>query len=97
MNNSLLRDQGFKEKMAYIIQFFVEINDIGEVSVIILWEAAKATVRAEIIAYSFWKKQNKKKEKRPNWRRRDLQTYHETYMTKEVQTQLHAAKKLLKQ
>lgn len=40
---------------------YLEINDNGGVTSIILWEAAKATLRGEIIAYSCWKKRQKEK------------------------------------
>ena len=44
LNNSLLGNPHLKEKLASKIKSFLELNDNGEVTDIVLWEAAKATV-----------------------------------------------------
>lgn len=47
MKNSLLEDQDLKNKMENRIKFFFEINYNGEVTTIILWETAKATLQGD--------------------------------------------------
>lgn len=51
-NNSLLRDNIFKDKIIRYFKNYIQSNDNGEVTSVILWEAAKATMKGEIIAYA---------------------------------------------
>lgn len=46
----------FKDKILVCFRNYIQSNNDGEVSPVILWEAAKATMRGEIIAYASWKK-----------------------------------------
>lgn len=62
-NNSLLRDNIFKDKIIYCFRNYIQSNNNGEVTPVILWEAAKATMRGEIIAYASWKKKQSQIEK----------------------------------
>lgn len=62
LNNSSLGDHCFKEKIICSMKSYLEINDNG-VAPEILWEAAKATIRGERIAYSSLKKRQREKEK----------------------------------
>lgn len=98
MNNSLLEDRAFKEKMNISIKSFFEINDNGEVSNITLWEAAKATLRGEIIAFSSWKKKQKgKDEKVLEIKIKDMQKEYERIKTNELLVRLNLAKKELQE
>lgn len=56
MNNSLLQDLPFKEKINKCLKDYYEVNDTGEVNKIMVWEGAKAVLRGEIIAYASAKK-----------------------------------------
>lgn len=97
LNNSLLGNPHLKDKIARKIKSFFELNDNGEVSDIVLWEAAKATIRGEIIALSSWEKKQKEKTKTLLEKKvGDLQKEYEICMKAEVYTQLCATKKLLK-
>lgn len=60
LSNSLLRYEHFKEKIQHSIKYYLEINGNGEVRFTTLWEAAKATLQGEIIAY----KRDEEKDKR---------------------------------
>ena len=48
----LLADGGFCSRMRQVIREYVEFNQNGEVSASIFWEALKAVVRGEIIAFA---------------------------------------------
>ena len=50
LNNSLLQDKTFVERMQNIITEYIKINDTEEIDPIILWEGAKAVIRGHIIA-----------------------------------------------
>lgn len=60
-NNSLLRYNIFKAKI-YWFRIYIQSNNNGEVTPVILWEAAKATLRGEIIPYASWKKKQSNRE-----------------------------------
>lgn len=51
-NNSLLRDNIFKDKIIRYFKNYIQSNDNGEVTSVILWETAEATMKGEIIAYA---------------------------------------------
>ena len=55
-NNSLLMEEMFNEKIIAEFKIFLNINDNSNISPILLWETAKATLRGTIIAYSSWRK-----------------------------------------
>lgn len=94
LNNSLLGNPEFKIKLTSKIRSFLELNDNGQVSDIVLWEAAKATMRGEIIAFSSWDKKQKEKEKMHLEKKiGELQKEYETLLSKEVYIQLCATKK----
>ena len=96
LNNSLLEDQRFKAKIEQSVKSYLEINDNEEVTSIILWEAAKATIRGEIIAYSSQKKREREREKNTLENKiKGLQEQHERHLDKEIQKQLKEAKKAL--
>lgn len=59
LNNSLLQDKKFVERMQNIITEYVKINDTEEIDPIILWEGAKAVIRGQIIAYASAKKRTR--------------------------------------
>jgi len=48
-----LADGGFCNKIRLVIRDYVEFNQTGEVTAGIFWEALKAVVRGEIIAFTF--------------------------------------------
>lgn len=56
LNSSLLNDPYVKEQIKIEIRLYLEINDNGEVSPPILWDAMKAVLRGKIIAMSSLKK-----------------------------------------
>ena len=64
MNNSLLQDPTFKEKINKSLQQYFELNDTGEVNKIMVWEGAKAVLRGEIIAYASAKKRRQEQLKK---------------------------------
>uniref|UniRef100_A0A671TVT9 Reverse transcriptase domain-containing protein n=1 Tax=Sparus aurata TaxID=8175 RepID=A0A671TVT9_SPAAU len=61
LNSSLLNDPHFKEQMKREIHFYMEMNDKGDVSPPILWDALKAVLRGKIIAISSYKKKMRNK------------------------------------
>lgn len=61
MNSSLLNDLNFKEQIKKEISLYLELNDNGEVSPPILWDALKAVLRGKIIAISSYKKKIRNK------------------------------------
>lgn len=52
LNTGLLKRDTFKKEMRDKFKIYLEYNDNGEVSPVILWDAAKAYLRGEIIAKS---------------------------------------------
>lgn len=59
LNSSLLNDPHFKEQMKREIHFYLEMNDKGDGSSPILWDALKAILRGKIIAISSYKKKKR--------------------------------------
>lgn len=60
LNNSLLQDKKFVEKMQKIIIEYVEINDTEKIDPIILWEGAEAVMTGHIISYASAKKKGQR-------------------------------------
>ena len=61
LNNSLLQDKKFVERMQKILTEYVEINNTEDTDTVILWEGAKAG--GHILSYSSAKKRLKKHNK----------------------------------
>ena len=59
LNNSLLQDKKFVDRMQNTITEYIKINDTEEIDPIILWEGAKAVIRGHIIAYASAKKRTR--------------------------------------
>ena len=64
LNNSLLNDTNIKNKIREVIKQYIEINDNGEVSPIMVWEGAKAVIRGEIIMLASVKVKEKERGKK---------------------------------
>lgn len=58
LNSSLLNDPQFKEQIKKEIGFYLDMNDKGDVSPPILWDALKAVLRGKIISISSYKKKD---------------------------------------
>lgn len=61
LNTGLLNNETFKTEMRDKLKTYLEYNDNGEVNPVILWDAAKAYIRGEIIAKSTSLKKEKAK------------------------------------
>lgn len=48
----MLEDKRFRDKVQQALESNLQNNDNGEVAPIVLWEAAKAIIRGEIISYA---------------------------------------------
>lgn len=89
LNNSLLQDKQFKDKIKQIIETYFQENDKDDVSPVTLWEAAKATIRGEIISFASWKKQRYMKENNKiNDEIKKLQREHEETRDEKVKERL---------
>lgn len=56
LNNSLLQDKEFVDRIKKVLKDYVELNDHEDVDPTLLWEGAKAVVRGHIISYASSKK-----------------------------------------
>lgn len=59
LNTNILKDNVIKEKLKSEIRLYLELNDNGEVSPSVLWDALKAVIRGKIIAISSMEKKLK--------------------------------------
>lgn len=62
LNSNILNDKHIKEKLKFEIDLYLEYNDNGEVSPVILWDALKAVLQGKITAISSNLKKLKKTE-----------------------------------
>uniref|UniRef100_A0A671NUV2 exodeoxyribonuclease III n=1 Tax=Sinocyclocheilus anshuiensis TaxID=1608454 RepID=A0A671NUV2_9TELE len=87
-NNFLLRDNIFKDKIIHCFRNYIQSNNNnGEVTPVILWEAAKVPIRGEITAYASWKKKPSQIEKLNLEKKlKSLQEKHEKNKNKEEPT-----------
>lgn len=58
LNVSILNNPQFKEKIKKELKTYLEDNDNGNVNPVILWDAAKAVLRGNIISESAFLKKN---------------------------------------
>lgn len=96
MNNSLLGDKDFTEKIRSDFKAYLELNDNKDVTDITLWEAGKVTLRGEIIAYSSWKKKQRLRERKMlEIKIKQLQEKHQAMLSKDSEVQLKETRKAL--
>lgn len=85
LNVSLLNDPDVVQKIKVEIKNYLELNDNGEVSPSILWEAAKVVIRGKIIAISSGlKKEREKKQLQLEKNIKDLEREHKSSGCEEV-------------
>ena len=60
LNSNLLNNSQIKEKIRKEIKIYLELNDNGEVTPSVLWDALKAVLRGKIIAISSYEKKLRK-------------------------------------
>lgn len=77
LNSSMLKDNNFKEQMKKEIKYFLDTNDNGEVSPVILWDTLKAVIRGKIIAIASYRKKLRSKKMEDLYKKlKELETKH---------------------
>lgn len=61
LNTSILNDKTVQKQIQQEFQTYLQDNDNGEVSQIILWDAAKAVIQGKIIALKAFRKKEKER------------------------------------